>query len=117
MGVTRNFQAQDSSAYWVGYAFVLLVCAFCLTAGALLYLWQRQHWVRLALQVEQLQGVRAELQQVLQPLEAEAGYLSRPQRLATLAESMGLRPPEISQYVLWETSVSAGVPGEQESKP
>ncbi len=88
----------DRSVPWLGYAFVLLLFAFCLTAGALLYLWQRQQWTQLAFRLEQLRTIQAQLEEELHPLDAEVGYLSRPQRVADLAKKMGLKLPLVSQY-------------------
>lgn len=78
------------SASYVG---LVVLCTLVLTFGAVFYIWQRYQYVRLGFEVNELRREKAQIEAVLEPLEVEAAYLSRPQRIEALARDQGLRPP------------------------
>lgn len=84
-----------------GATLLLLVgCAALLMLGALFFVWQRYQFVSLGFQVGALRHRQAELRERIEPLEVEAQYLSRPERIEAIArERLGMGPPKPSQVV------------------
>lgn len=81
----------------------VLAGAALVTLGALFLVWQRYEFVRLGFQVGALRQRQAELEQRIRPLEVEAEYLSRPERIEAIArERLGLRPPAPGQVIVIE---------------
>ena len=86
---------------------LVLVCGAFLTLGALFFVWQRFQFVRLGFEVSELRQREARLREELEPLEVEAQYLARPERIEILArERLGMRPPLPSQIIVLETGES-----------
>jgi len=82
---------------------LVLLCALVASAGALFYLWQRYEFVRLGFAVDDLRSRRALLLEKIEPLRVEMNYLSRPERIESLArESLRMRPPQPSQVIVVE---------------
>ena len=76
----------------------VVLCAAILTLGALFFVWQRYQFVRLGFTVAELRQQRAVLEDTVEPLEIEADYLSRPQRIEAVATGrLRMRPPRPSQ--------------------
>jgi len=66
-----------------------------MTALAVFFVWQRYQYVQLGRQVARLQAQETLLRQVIEPLEVEVDYLSRPERVEDIARSrLGMRQPE-----------------------
>ena len=85
----------------VFYMIVALLCALVVTLAALWFLWQRYQFVRLGYEVSRLQRAKAALVEIIEPLEVEAGYLSRLERIDALARGqLGMRPPRPSQIII-----------------
>lgn len=77
---------------------LMVLCAAILTAGAIVFVWQRYQYVSLGFQVSALRQQKAALQEAIEPLQIEEEYLSRLERIETLArEELGMRPPLASQ--------------------
>lgn len=88
------------------YAVLLLLCAGVMTFGALFYLWQRYQFVRLGYEVEALRKSKARLEVQIEPLEVEAAYLSRMERIDALARGrLGMRAPSPAQVIVLEPDV------------
>ena len=76
----------------------MVLCATILTLGALFFVWQRYQFLRLGFTVAELRQRKAVLQDLIEPLEIEVEYLSRPERIESLAtKQLGLRVPQPSQ--------------------
>lgn len=91
------------SASYVG---LVLLCAAVLTVGAVFYLWQRYQFVSLGYEVNRLRAAKTRLREVIEPLEVEAAYLSRLERIDALArKEQGMRPPRPAQVILLEDNV------------
>lgn len=76
----------------------VVLCAAILTLGALFFLWQRYQFVRLGFTVAELRQQKAVLEDVIEPLQIEVDYLSRPQRIEALASKrLRMRPPHPDQ--------------------
>ena len=83
-------------------AVLIVLCAVVIAAGGLFYLWQRYQFTRLGFEVAQLRQRKAELQEKLEPLQVEVDYLSRLERIDTLARELGMRPPAPGQVIVLE---------------
>jgi cell division protein FtsL len=82
---------------------VVIGCGALLTLGALFFVWQRYQFIRLGFEVGALRQRQAELQERIEPLEVEAEYLARPERIEAIArERLGMRPPSPSQVIVIE---------------
>lgn len=82
---------------------LVLGCALLLTLGALFFVWQRYQFLRLGFEVGALRQRQLDLQQRIRPLEVEAEYLARPERIEAIArERLGMRPPLPSEMILIE---------------
>lgn len=86
-----------ASARTVG---VLVVCALVLTFGAVFYVWQRYQYIKLGFEVNNLRREKARMEEIIDPLEVEAAYLSSPARLEALARELGLKEPKPAQVVV-----------------
>lgn len=85
------------------YVVVVVLCAAVLTFGAMFYLWQRYQYVRLGFQVDRLRARKARLVERIEPLQVEAAYLARPERIDALArDQLGMRMPRPSQVIVEE---------------
>ncbi len=90
------------------YAAQAVLCALLLTMGAVFFLWQRYQFVNLGFEVQRLLSERARLERSIEPLQVEAAWLSRIERLEQLAnDRLGLRPPHPGQVILLESDVTA----------
>lgn len=79
---------------------LVVLCAIVLTMGALFYVWQRYQFTRLGFELGQLRARKATLEARLDPLEVEAIYLARPERIGALATGeLGMRPPRAAQVI------------------
>ncbi len=82
---------------------LMVLCAAILTVGAVVFVWQRYQYVRLGFEVSALRERKAALEEAIEPLEIEVEYLSRLERIETLArEQLGMRPPRASQVRTWK---------------
>jgi cell division protein FtsL len=89
----------------------IVACAFLLTLAALGFVWQRYEFVRAGFEVGALRQRQARLQERIAPLEIEVEYLSRPERIESIArERLGLRAPLPSELVLLERSADVTEP-------
>ncbi|MBI4082812.1 MAG: cell division protein FtsL [Candidatus Lambdaproteobacteria bacterium] len=85
------------------YLTLAVLCAAVLTFGALFYMWQRYQFIRLGYEVTGLRERKAALEDSLEPLQVEADYLSRLERLDALArQGLGMRPPQPAQVIVVE---------------
>ena len=83
-----------------GTLLLIVGCAALLTIGALFFVWQRYQFVRLGFEVGALRHRQAALQERIEPLEVEAQYLARPERIEAIArERLGMRPPHPEQVI------------------
>ena len=79
---------------------LVVLCAMVLTIGAVLFLWQRYQYIRLGFEISALRRDKTRLEERIEPLEVEAAYLSRPERIEKLArDRLGLRPPQPEQMI------------------
>jgi len=82
---------------------MVILCAIVLTVGAVFFVWQRYQFVRLGYEVDRLRVEQAHLEESIEPLEVEVQYLSRPERIDTLARTqLGMTPPLPSQVIVLE---------------
>ena len=89
-------------------AVLVVLCAVVIAAGGLFYLWQRYQFTRLGFEVAQLRQRKAELEERIEPLQVEVDYLSRLERIDTLArEQLGMRPPAPGQVIVLEGHAAA----------
>ncbi len=80
------------------------------TLAALFFIWQRYQFVRLGFEVSGLRRQKAALEEAIEPLEIEAEYLSRLERIEALARGrLGMRPPLPSQVKLLDAHDTAGL--------
>ncbi|MBI3993286.1 MAG: cell division protein FtsL [Candidatus Lambdaproteobacteria bacterium] len=87
---------------------LMLFCAGLITVGAVFYLWQRYQYIRLGFEVAALRAQLEQLERRLEPLQVEADFLSRPERIDALArDTLGLVPPVPSQVIVVEQDVPA----------
>jgi cell division protein FtsL len=92
----------------VPYLMLAVLCAVVLTVGAVFFVWQRYQFVRLGYEVDRLRAHRAQLEEAIEPLEVEAQYLSRLERIDRLArDRLGMQPPYPSQVIVLESDVPA----------
>ncbi len=83
---------------------LVVVCVAILTLGGLFFVWQRFQFVRLGFEVSELRQREDRLREEIAPLEVEAQYLARPERIEILAhERLGMRRPLPSQIIVLET--------------
>jgi cell division protein FtsL len=81
----------------------VLACAALVTLGAMFFVWQRYQFVSLGFAVGELRQRQAALEERIRPLQVEAEYLSRPERIEAIArERLGMRPPAPGQVVVIE---------------
>jgi cell division protein FtsL len=84
-------------------AVLVVLCAFVIAAGGLFYVWQRFQFTKLGFEVAQLRQRKADLQAQLDPLQVEVDYLSRLERIDTVArQQLGMRPPAPNQVIVVE---------------
>jgi cell division protein FtsL len=89
-------------------AVLVVLCATVVAAGGLFYVWQRYQFTRLGFEVAQLRQRKAQIEERLEPLQVEADYLSRLERIDTLArEQLGMRPPAPGQVIVVEGHAAA----------
>lgn len=87
----------------------VMVGGALLTLGALVFIWQRYQFLSLGFEVSALRERRAALSEQIKPLEVEAEYLSRPERIEALArERLGLQPPAPGQVIVVEPAGREG---------
>ena len=85
---------------------LVLLCAGLVTVGAVFYIWQRYQYIRLGFEVAALRAQLETVQRRMEPLELEREFLSRPDRIDTLArERLGLVVPVPSQVIVVEQDV------------
>lgn len=90
---------------------VIVLFAAVLTFAGVFFVWQRYQFIRLGFEVSSLQKRIIHLEQEIEPLEIEAGYLSRLERIETLArKTLGMRPPRNSQIILMERHDPTSLP-------
>jgi cell division protein FtsL len=84
-------------------AVLVVLCAVVLAAGGLFYVWQRYQFTKLGFDVAKLRQHKAELEEQIEPLQVEADYLSRLERIDKIArEQLGMRPPAPNQVIVVE---------------
>lgn len=89
-------------------AVLIVLCAVVVAAGGLFYLWQRYQFTKLGFEVAQLRQRKAQLAEQIEPLQVEVDYLSRLERIDTLArEQLGMRPPAPGQVIVVEGHAAA----------
>ena len=82
---------------------LVLLCAGLITVGAVFYIWQRFQYIRLGFEVATRRAELQVLERRLEPLQVEADFLSRPERIDALArDKLGLVPPVPSQVIVVE---------------
>ena len=82
---------------------LIVLCALVLTLGALLYLWQRYQYIRLGFEVGALLREKSRLEERIEPLQVEAAYLARPERIDKLArEVYGMTLPKPDHVIVVE---------------
>jgi cell division protein FtsL len=92
-------------------AILLLLCAAVVTFGALFYIWQRYQFIRLGFEVAALRQQKADLRQQIEPLQVEAEYLSRLERVDALArQQLGMRAPAPAQVIVLENPDATEAP-------
>jgi cell division protein FtsL len=82
----------------------MVLLALLLTLGSLLYLWQWMNYLQVSYDVQNLEKEHQQMSTRLEMLGVEIDYLSRPQRIETIArEQMLMGLPHPSQiYTLEE---------------
>ena len=97
------------------YVVLVVLCATLLTIGAVFYLWQRYQFISLGYEVSRLRQEKARLERAIEPLEVEAAYLSRLERLEALARTqLKMRPPRTDQVIVLEPSTHPSEEGEKD---
>lgn len=87
---------------------LMVLCAGVLTLGCVFYVWQRYQYVRLGFEVSLLSQRKQALEAQLEPMEVELQYLSRLERIETLAvKQLGMKPPQPRQVILLEDDETA----------
>ena len=82
---------------------LVLLCSLVLTLGAMLFVWQRYQYIRLGFEVGALLREKARLEERIEPLQVEAAYLARPERIEKLArQTLAMQPPRIGQVIVVE---------------
>lgn len=82
----------------------LILLAGLVTFGCLLYLWQWMNFLQLSYQVQHLEKDHQKLAVRLEMLRVEVDFLSRPERLETVAlDEMHMRLPSQAQLYPSET--------------
>jgi cell division protein FtsL len=82
---------------------LVVLCAFVIAAGGLFYLWQRFQFTKLGFEVARLRQQKTQLEERIEPLQVEVDYLSRLERIDTLArEQLGMRAPAPGQVIVLE---------------
>jgi cell division protein FtsL len=90
---------------------LVVLCAVVLTVGAVFFLWQRYQFVRLGYEVNRLRADKAQLEEAIEPLEVEAQYLSRLERIDELARTrLNMHVPQPSQVIVLESDVPFAEP-------
>ena len=81
----------------------VVICATVLALGAVFFVWQRHQHVQLGFEVAKLRRAKAALEEMIEPLTVEVEYLSRLERIDTLARKrLGLRQPTPNQITVME---------------
>jgi cell division protein FtsL len=97
---------------------LVVACAFLLTLGGLVFVWQRYEFVRLGFEVGELRRRQSQLQERIGPLEIEVEYLSRPERIETIARGrLGMRPPLPGDVILLDRGRGAGAGAAAKARP
>jgi len=100
------------------YVVLVVLCATLLTLGAVFYLWQRYQFTSLGYEVTRLRQAKVRLQRAIEPLEVEAAYLSRLERLEVLArERLKMRPPRPTQVLVVAPSQEQAPPAPPRENP
>ncbi|MDH4247414.1 MAG: cell division protein FtsL, partial [Deltaproteobacteria bacterium] len=82
---------------------LVVLCSLVMTLGAMLYVWQRYNYIRLGFEVGALQREKERIEVRIEPLQVEAAYLARPERIEKLArETLLMRPPLPGQVIVVE---------------
>ncbi|RMF89228.1 MAG: cell division protein FtsL [Nitrospinota bacterium] len=81
-------------------AFSLLCSLLPISLGMLIYVWPHVQMVRLAYQFQALQQQTKTLQQENRRLQIEVATLRSPQRIARIAQELGLVVPQNDQLVV-----------------
>ena len=85
----------------------MVLLAILLTFGCLVYLWQWMNFLEKSYEVQRLEKDHQQMIVRLEMLRVEADYLSRPQRLETVAiNQMQMRLPNPTQLYQSETLFS-----------
>ncbi|MDH4121111.1 MAG: cell division protein FtsL [Deltaproteobacteria bacterium] len=99
---------------------VVLVAVFLgvLSAlGAVLFVWERFEYLQLGYEVSALRQQERRMLEDLLPLEVEAQYLSRPERVESLArERYGMGLPAPGQVKVWKQVPLESAPPELRSQ-
>lgn len=93
-------------------ASVVLVVLFAalLTCGAVFFVWQRFQFIDLGFEVSSLRRQKAALEENIEPLRVEVEYLSRLERIETIARGrLGMRPTRGSQVIVLEGDETSAV--------
>ena len=89
-------------------AVMIALCAVIIAVGGLFYVWQRFQFTKLGFDVARLRQEKAELEERIEPLQVEADYLSRLERVDQLArEQLGMRAPVPGQVIVLERGGTA----------
>ena len=82
---------------------LVVLCAVVITFGAVFFVWQRFQFIRLSFEASELRSRKEHLEEQIEPLQVEVEYLSRLERIDTLARGrLGMRPPRNSQVMVME---------------
>ena len=98
---------QQSQVLWnvMQSVHMLLLVAFLITTGCFLYLWQWMNYLKGGYHVQALEKEKAVTLHRLELLETEINFLSRPQRIESIAVGkIGMRPLTPMQYFTFQTS-------------
>jgi cell division protein FtsL len=79
--------------------FPVLVSIVLVSVLALLFVWSRIHAINLEYDVSKLEMEIRQQQQQIKELKLESAYLSRDERIADLADKLGLRAPTPGQVI------------------
>jgi len=88
---------------------LVVACASLITIGGLAFIWQRYEFVRLGFEVASLRQRQTQLLERIGPLEIEVEYLSRPERIETIArERLGMQPPKPGSVIVLQRASGEG---------
>ena len=100
---TTTSRPSGASPAQVRSVLPVVIFAALLALGAVFFVWQRHQHVQLGFEVAELRRAKALLEEQIEPLTVEVEFLSRLERINTLArKQLGLSQPQPGQITIIE---------------